>query len=45
MFDLTVIDNNAGENSRMPKFDPGIVKDSLRNTVINCPSHHNGIVA
>jgi K+-sensing histidine kinase KdpD len=56
MFDLTVIDNNAGENSRITKFDTGIVKDALRNIVINCPSiitgmshemrtHMNAIVA
>ena len=56
MFDLTVTDNSAGENSRMNKFDTGIVKDSLRNIVINCPSiitgmshemrtHMNAIVA
>jgi K+-sensing histidine kinase KdpD len=56
MFDLTVTDNNAGENSRITKFDTGIVKDSLRNIVINCPSiitgmshemrtHMNAIVA
>jgi len=56
MFDLTVSDSNACENSGMNKMDPGIVKDSLRNTVINCPSlitgmshemrtHMNAIVA
>jgi K+-sensing histidine kinase KdpD len=56
MFDLTVIDNNTGENSRIAKFDAGIVKDVLRNIVINCPSiitgmshemrtHMNAIVA
>ena len=56
MFDMTVIDNNAGENSRITKFDTGIVKDALRNIVINCPSiitgmshemrtHMNAIVA
>ena len=56
MFDLTVTDNSAGENSRITKFDPGIVKESMRNIVINCPSiitgmshemrtHMNAIVA
>ncbi len=56
MFDLTVSDSNACGNSGIPKPDPGIVKDSLRNTVINCPSlitgmshemrtHMNAIVA
>ena len=43
MFDLTVTDNSAGENSRMKKFDPGIVKDSMRNIVINCPSIITGM--
>jgi K+-sensing histidine kinase KdpD len=38
MFDLTVTDNNAGENPGMIKFDPGVVRDSMRNIVINCPS-------
>lgn len=56
MFDLTVTDNNAGENSGMTKFDPGIMRESLRNIVINCPSlimgmshemrtHMNAVVA
>ena len=56
MFDLTVIDNNAGGNSGITKFDAGIVKDAFRNVVINCPSiitgmshemrtHMNAIVA
>jgi signal transduction histidine kinase len=43
MFDLTVTDNNAGENSRIAKFDSGIVKDPLRNIVINCPSVITGM--
>jgi signal transduction histidine kinase len=43
MFDLTVTDNNTGENSRIAKFDSGIVKDSLRNIVINCPSVITGM--
>ena len=43
MFDLTVTDNNTGENSRMTKFDPGIVKESMRNIVINCPSIITGM--
>jgi signal transduction histidine kinase len=43
MFDLTITDNNAGENSRMTQFDTGIVKDSLRNIVINCPSIITGM--
>jgi light-regulated signal transduction histidine kinase (bacteriophytochrome) len=43
MFDLTVTDNNAGENSGMTKHDTGIVKDSLRNIVINCPSIITGM--
>jgi light-regulated signal transduction histidine kinase (bacteriophytochrome) len=56
MFDLTINENNAGENSRVTKLDTGIVKDLLRNIVINCPSiitgmshemrtHMNAIVA
>jgi signal transduction histidine kinase len=56
MFDLTVIDNNAAENSMTTKFDHGMVNNSLRNIVINCPSiitgmshemrtHMNAIVA
>ena len=56
MFDLTVTDNSAGENSRMTKYDTGIVKDSMKNIVINCPTiitgmshemrtHMNAIVA
>jgi K+-sensing histidine kinase KdpD len=56
MFDLTISDSNTCENSGMPKMEPGIVKDSLKNTVINCPSlitgmshemrtHMNAIVA
>jgi K+-sensing histidine kinase KdpD len=43
MFDLTVTDNNAGENSRITKFDIGIVKDTMRNIVINCPSIITGM--
>jgi signal transduction histidine kinase len=43
MFDLTVTDNNTGENSRIAKFDSGIVKDPLRNIVINCPSVITGM--
>jgi signal transduction histidine kinase len=43
MFDLTVTDNSAGENSRIRKFDPGIVKDSMQNLVINCPSIITGM--
>ena len=43
MFDLTVTDNNGGENSRMNKCDTGIVKDSLKNIVINCPSIITGM--
>jgi signal transduction histidine kinase len=43
MFDLTVTDNSAGENSRITKFDTGIVKDSMRNIVINCPSIITGM--
>jgi len=56
MFDLTVTDNNTGENSRLAKFGAGKVKDSMKNIVINCPSiitgmshelrtHMNAIVA
>jgi K+-sensing histidine kinase KdpD len=56
MFDLTISDNNGGENSMLTKLNTGIVKDSLRNIVINCPSlitgmshemrtHMNAIVA
>ncbi len=33
MFDLTITDNHAGENSRMTKTDIGVVKDSMRNIV------------
>ena len=56
MFDLTVTDNCAGENAGANRFGNGIVKSSLRNIVINCPSvitgmshemrtHMNAIVA
>jgi K+-sensing histidine kinase KdpD len=56
MFDLTITDSGSGENSRINKFDPGIVMDSLKNISINCPSlitgmshemrtHMNAIVA
>lgn len=56
MFDLTVSDSNMFVNSGIPKPDTGIVKNSMRNTVINCPSlitgmshemrtHMNAIVA
>jgi signal transduction histidine kinase len=56
MFDLTVSDSNGCESSRMPKADPGKGKDSVKNTIINCPSlitgmshemrtHMNAIVA
>jgi K+-sensing histidine kinase KdpD len=56
MFDLTVNENNVSENSRRTKPDTGIMKDLLRNIVINCPSiitgmshemrtHMNAIVA
>jgi signal transduction histidine kinase len=43
MFDLTVTDNHGGENSRMIKCDTGIVKDSMKNIVINCPSIITGM--
>jgi len=43
MFDLTVTNNNACENSRISKFDAGIVKDIIGNIVINCPSLITGI--
>jgi len=43
MFDLTVTDNHTGENSRIMKLDPGIVKDSLKNILINCPSIITGM--
>jgi len=43
MFDLSITDNKAGENSRMPKSDNGFVKDSMRNIVINCPSVITGM--
>jgi signal transduction histidine kinase len=56
MFDLTVSDSSACENSGRPKGDYASVKDSVKNTVINCPSlitgmshemrtHMNAIVA
>jgi K+-sensing histidine kinase KdpD len=56
MFDLSITDNSAGENSRINKFDPGVVKDQLRNISMNCPTlitgmshemrtHMNAIVA
>lgn len=56
MFDLTIGDNTAGEISGAGKFNAGIMKDTLRNIVINCPSlitgmshemrtHMNAIVA
>ena len=43
MFDLSITDNNARENSRMPKCENGKVKDSMRNIVINCPSVITGM--
>jgi light-regulated signal transduction histidine kinase (bacteriophytochrome) len=43
MFDLTITDNHDGENSRMPKIDNGVVKESMRNIVINCPSIITGM--
>ena len=43
MFDMTVSNNSGGENSRMKKCDTGIVKDSLKNIVINCPSIITGM--
>jgi signal transduction histidine kinase len=43
MFDMTVSNNSGGENSRRTKCDTGIVKDSLKNIVINCPSIITGM--
>jgi K+-sensing histidine kinase KdpD len=43
MFDLTITDSSSGENTGMKKFDAGSVKDSVRNTVANCPSLITGM--
>jgi light-regulated signal transduction histidine kinase (bacteriophytochrome) len=43
MFDLTITDNHDGENSRITKTENGVVKDSMRNIVINCPSVITGM--
>ena len=43
MFDLTIADHNAGENSRINKFDAGLAKDSVRNIALNCPSLITGM--
>lgn len=43
MFDLSISDNSAGENSRINKIDSGAAKDTLRNITINCPSLITGM--
>jgi K+-sensing histidine kinase KdpD len=56
MFNLTVSEGNAGEDSRVRKSEPGRVKDSSQNNITSCPSlitgmshemrtHMNAIVA
>lgn len=43
MFDLTIMDHNAGDNSRINKVDEEIAKDSVRNIALNCPSLITGM--
>ncbi|MBK8884838.1 MAG: HAMP domain-containing histidine kinase [Bacteroidales bacterium] len=43
MFDLSISENCAGENSRINKIDSGTEKDTLRNITINCPSLITGM--